>query len=262
MDSLALKIRNAKGQVILRYTSCVDTLHVNTNAALGHPTLSAQKGLNRLVWDLRRSMLPGIPKLFIMGDLRGSMVPPGNYTVVLCSPSDTIQAAAKVLANPKVPGTQEEFELQSIKLEEMEATIREMHKTISNRREWRDWLNGLLVLYENSTEHENMLKTARDIIIKINLWEEELTQPAQQGTEDAIVYKHGLHSELLDLKTRTDAIDPRLTQGTTDRFNDIRKIWFRKKPANEEINKAMLSYMSSFKEKEMAPLFAPPTNTY
>ena len=262
LDSLSLEIHNASGQVVRRYTSWVDTMHLNTNAALGQPVLPAQKGLNRLVWDLRRSMLPGIPELFIMGDLRGSMVPPGNYTIVLCGPTDTIKAVAKVLANPKVPGTQEEFELQSINLQEMETTIREMHKTISNRREWRNWLDGLLALYENSAEHEDMLKTARDIIAKINSWEEGLTQPAQQGTQDAIVFKHGLHSELLDLKTRTDAIDPRLTQGTTDRFNDIRKIWYRKKPANEAINQAMLSFMSSFKEKEMAPLFAPPTNTY
>ena len=61
---------------------------------------------------------------------------------------------------------------------------------------------------------------------------------------------------------RADALDPRLTQGVTDRFNDIRKIWNRKKPANEAINQAMLSFMSSFKEKDMAPFFAPPTNTY
>jgi hypothetical protein len=107
-----------------------------------------------------------------------------------------------------------------------------------------------------------MVNTARDIIAKINLWELGLTQPAQLGTQDAIVFKHGLHAELLDLKLRTDALDPRITQGITDRFNDIRKIWNRKKPANDAINKAMLSFMSSFKEKEMAPFFAPPTNTY
>lgn len=261
IDSLILEIRNSKGKVMRKYTSWTDASQ-NNSAELGQSILPHQKGLNRLVWDLRRSMLPGIPDLFIMGDLRGSMVPPGEYSIVLLCAADTVEVKANVLANPKIVGTPEDYKLQSIKLEEMESTIREMHRLISNRREWRNWLTGLLDLYENSTEHSDMVATARDIIAKINEWEKGLTQPAHQGTQDAIVFKHGLHSELLDLKARTDALDPRITQGVTDRFNDIRKVWFRKKPANEAINQAMLSFMSSFKEKEMAPFFAPPTNTY
>ena len=262
IDSLSLEIRNAQGKVMRKYTSWVDVMHEQTNVALGQPNLPHQKGLNRLVWDLRRNMLPGIPELFIMGDLRGSMVPPGEYSIVLYGAKDTVIAKAMVMANPKIVGTAEDYALQSLKLEEMENVIREMHRTISNRREWRNWLSGLLDLYENSSEHSEMVGTARDIIAKINDWEKGLTQPAHQGTQDAIVYKHGLHAELLDLKMRADALDPRLTQGVTDRFNDIRKIWNRKKPANEAINQAMLSFMSSFKEKDMAPFFAPPTNTY
>lgn len=262
IDSLTLEIHNAKGKLIRKYTSWTDSFLVKTNAALGHPSLTTSKGLNRLVWDLRRRMLPGIPELFIMGDLRGSMVAPGSYSILLIGNQDTVLTTATVLANPNVPGTVEEYELQSIKLDEMETTIREMHSMISNRREWRNWLTGLLELYENSVDHIEMVNTARDIIAKINLWELGLTQPAQLGTQDAIVFKHGLHAELLDLKLRTDALDPRITQGITNRFNDIRKIWNRKKPANEAINQAMLSFMSSFKEKEMAPFFAPPTNTY
>lgn len=259
IDSLVLEIRNSEGKVVRKYTSLADSQH---NPALGQPILPHQKGLNRLVWDLRRNMLPGIPELFIMGDLRGSMVPPGAYQIVLSYAQDTVVVGSRVLANPKIVGAPEDYTQQSLKLEEMESTIREMHRSISNRREWRTWLNGLIELYENSTEHSALLETARDIISKINDWEKGLTQPAHQGTQDAIVFKHGLHAELLDLKTRTDALDPRITLGITDRFNDIRKIWYRKKPANEAINQAMRSFMISFKEKEMAPFFAPPTNTY
>lgn len=261
IDSLTLEIRNAQGKVMRKYKSWTDPTQ-NNAIELGQSILPHQKGLNRLVWDLRRNMLPGIPELFIMGDLRGSMVPPGEYSVVLLCAADTVEVKARVMANPKIVGTPEDYALQSLKLEEMENTIQEMHRIISNRREWRNWLNGLLELYENSNEHSEMLGTARDIIAKINAWEQGLTQPAHQGTQDAIVFKHGLHAELLDLKTRADALDPRITLGITDRFNDIRKIWIRKKPASEAINQAMLSFMSSFKEKEMAPFFAPPTNTY
>jgi hypothetical protein len=262
MDSLSLEIRNAKGVTLRKYTSWLDTLQQKYGTAFGLTRLPNYKGLNRLIWDLRRNMLPGIPGLFLMGDLRGSMVPPGTYQILLYSPHDTVKTMGVVLANPKVPGNAEDYELQSRKLVEMENTIREMHQMISNRREWRSWLNGLIDLYEHSSEHDELVATAHDIISKINTWEQGLTQPAHLGTQDAIVYKHGLHAELLDLKTRSDALDPRITRGVTERFNDIRKIWNRKKPANEAIHQAMHSLMSSFKEKDLAPFFAPPTNTY
>src|SRR4029079_6171984 len=83
-DTLKMEIKDATGNVVHIYSSKKDSTYKKYDGGPpAEPVLSTTKGLNRFVWNMRYSTMPGVPDAYIESSYRGHKAVPGKYTVTL-----------------------------------------------------------------------------------------------------------------------------------------------------------------------------------
>jgi len=77
---LTLDILDDKGQLVRSYSTKEDKKFVKfPGGPEANPLLPNKPGLNRFVWDMRYTTLPGVPNVFIEGSYKGRKVAPGKF---------------------------------------------------------------------------------------------------------------------------------------------------------------------------------------
>jgi len=187
--------------------------------------LPAKPGHNRCNWDLRRETMPAIDGVFQMGDYRGHLVAPGNYTFRMFTSTDTVEAAVTVLADPRLEASHADFEEQQSVLAHIEKAVLEINESVNRLRSVKKQLNGHLALLRNMENQDSLVKNGEEVLKSITTWEEKLIQPKQETFQDVINFRNMLSSELLNLKGEVDSHEPRPTQGAKDRLHDLLNTW-------------------------------------
>jgi photosystem II stability/assembly factor-like uncharacterized protein len=187
--------------------------------------LPAKPGLNRFNWDLRREMMPGIEGVFLMGDYRGHLVAPGDYTIRLFSKQDTVETIVKILPDPRLNASHADFEEQQSVLSHIEKTVLDIHESVNRLRSVKKQLNDRLGLIRNMEGQDALVKQGETVAKSITGWEEKLIQPRQETFQDVINFRNMLSSELLNLRSAIDTHDPRPTNGAKQRLNDLLAEW-------------------------------------
>jgi hypothetical protein len=101
---LTMEIRDAAGNVINTFSSKKDSTYKKWDGGPpAEPVLSKEKGLNRFVWNMRHSTMPGVPDVYIESSYRGHKAIPGKYTVALKAGEQKMSTDAEILANPLYP---------------------------------------------------------------------------------------------------------------------------------------------------------------
>ena len=135
---ISLEIRDAKGQLMRRFTTTPDPIPAQPPNAPDYwfrpePTVGNKAGLNRFVWDLRYPHPPlltygyfgahldyfeyTLPDHAIPGETprwqpQGPLVAPGTYEVVLTVDGQTFRQSLEVKPDPRVKVSQSDFEAQ------------------------------------------------------------------------------------------------------------------------------------------------------
>lgn len=135
---IALEIRDAKGQLVRRFTTTPEPVPTQPPNAPDYwfrpePTVANKAGLNRFVWDLRYPHPPlltygyfgghldyfeyTLPDHAVPGDTphwqpQGPLVAPGKYEVVLTVDGRTYRQPLEVKPDPRVKVSQPDFEAQ------------------------------------------------------------------------------------------------------------------------------------------------------
>ena len=60
---------------------------------------------------------------------------------------------------------------------------------------------------------------------RIDSWERNLIQPDQKTFQDVINFNNRLNAEIMYLRGVVDNADPELTQGSRERFKDLKDDW-------------------------------------
>ena len=81
----------------------------------------------------------------------------------------------------------------------------------------------------------DLLDLGKGILKKLTDWEGNLISTKQETFQDVINFPNRLNAEFLDLKTRADAHNPALTNGTITRLADLSKEWKVQKDTIEKI---------------------------
>ncbi|MEM6772601.1 MAG: glycosyl hydrolase, partial [Bacteroidota bacterium] len=221
-------------------------------------TIPSKQGVNRFNWNLRRETLPAVDGVFTLGDYRGSLVPPGNYTLRLSSPADTIAVQAELLPDPALDAKPADYAAQQAILRPVEALVREMHGSVNRMRKVKAQLNSLNQLLKEFDGTDDLIASGKSIVEQITTWEENLIQPDQKTFQDVINFPNQLAAELMNLKSRVDGAVPAATAGAQQRLQDLTKVWgVHYGELTRIIDEEVVKYNAAYKELGLPALILP-----
>lgn len=257
VDSLELKLEVLEGSKVIRtYSSKKPKGFKSWPGGPSAPQiLPAKKGYNRFTWNFKREALPAVDNVFVFGDYSGSFVAPGNYTLRLSLGDKKSETEVTILPNPKVQGSKSDFDEQQQVLRQIEKTVKDIHESVNNMRSAKGQLKNYAKLLKDNDAAKDLIEKGEALIKRITIWEENLIQPKQKTFQDVINFNNKLNSQLLHLKGFVDVDEPKVTQGSKERLQDLLKDWNVYKTERDSIiNTEMGAYNAEFKSLEIPAL--------
>jgi len=256
---LTLDIINQYGDIVRSYSSKKDKAFKKYQGGpQAEKQLKIEHGINRFSWDLRRDILPGVEKVFSLGSYSGSYVSPGEYTVRLYDGQDTSSQTITVLSDPRMNIPQQAYEEQEQTLVRLESTVKDIHESVNDFRE----VKKRIILIDDQLqdlENTDSLQTqTKNILSKIDTWEEELIQSKQKTFQDVINFPNQLSAEIMNLISRINGNDPRLTEGAKDRRDELVSEWSSlKQDMSDIITKDITQFNEDYQAQNIPILIVP-----
>ncbi|MGB5323020.1 MAG: glycosyl hydrolase, partial [Lutimonas sp.] len=256
-DSIELKLEVLENNKVIRTITSIKPKEFKSWP--GGPSkpqvLPAKKGYNRFTWNFRRASLPAVDKVFLFGSHDGSRVAPGEYTLRLSLENEQVETNVKILANPNIEASSEDYQDQQLFLKEIEGMITEIHESVNQMRSAKRQLTAYAELLENNEKADTLVARGETLLKRIDSWETNLIQPKQKTFQDVINYNNQLNAELTYLKDFVDTADPIITNGAKERLNDLKKDWsVYQKERDDIITSEMSAYNDLFSSLKIPAL--------
>jgi hypothetical protein len=253
---VTLKITDASGKLIRTYSNKKDASYAKYPGGPAAATLlSAKKGHNRFLWNLRNeNVQPDVKNVFVYGSYDGYAVPPGKYKAQLNFNGTISETEMTVLANPAIAATAADWNEQQQVLASITASISEMHQQVNELRKIRKQLVHHSDILKDVKPAEKVLDEAKKLIESIDAWESNLVEGRIQNGQDVINWPSKLNVEFFNIKRLADAADPRITQGIKTRLADLQSQWNAEKGKVEAIKKSLAAYNTLYKSQQLEAL--------
>lgn len=187
------------------------------------PVISASKGLNRFVWDMRYPVMPGIPTAYIEASYRGHKVNPGIYTLKLHLADDMIlETSATILPNPTFDINEAQFEEYDSFMKEVEAELTAMHNRVNKLYEVQMQLKALV---NDLKGNEELEKEATELIEALDGWDKEMVQRKSKAYDDVENFPNKFTAEYMYMINQTESSIPRVNQPNKDRRVELDAQW-------------------------------------
>jgi len=258
MDSslVTIEILDASGKTIRTLNNQKDKTYIKYEGGPSEKqVIPSKKGLNRTAWDLRKESLTGINKVFVNGDYRGGLIAPNTFLIRLIAGKDTVSTEAIILPDPRVKVAIQDFEAQEKFLSKIESYLKEIHTNVIEMRKVKTQVESYNSLLKDKKEMIEVLELGKEIVKKLNNWEDNLISPKQETFQDVINFPNRLNAEFLDLKSRADSHNPLLTNGVKARLIDLEKEWqIQKINLNKIVSEEIGKFNELYKQKEIPAL--------
>lgn len=215
--------------------------------------IPAKAGVNRFAWDFRTDGIPNVPQVFVMGDYRGHLVAPGEYQIRMKLGEEQQTVNCTILPDPRLNASTADYAKQQQILNDIEESVISIHKSVNAMRKAKEQVKSLTELLKEQENREALLDSGKALITKIEQWEENLIQPKQKTFQDVINFPNQLNAELLDLKSRVDEHDPRVTEGAVQRLSDLKAEWNQHQEALEQIIQLDLANFNEMYRQQNIP---------
>lgn len=234
-DEITLEIKDASGNVIRKFSSKADEkAAVWDGAPRPEPLLSKTKGLNRFVWDLRYTTMPGIPGVRIEGGYAGHKAPPGKYSISLKLDSKDVSADAEILGNPLYPTNAATYNEYHQTMLAMETELTSMHRMINRLYEKQKQLESLLSSLP-ADKYRSVKKDGDVLLKKMKAWDEDMVQRKSKAYDDVENFPNKFTANYLFLINQTESDIPRINQPSLDRLRQLNGEWVTLKARGTEI---------------------------
>jgi photosystem II stability/assembly factor-like uncharacterized protein len=253
---VTLKITDASGKLIRTYSNKKDASYAKYPGGPAAATpLSAKKGHNRFLWNLRNeNVQPDVKNVFVYGSYDGYAVPPGKYKAQLNFNGTISETEMTVLPNPAIAATAADWNEQQQVLASITASISEMHYQVNELRKIRKQLVHHSDILKGVKPAEKVLDEAKKLIAGIDAWESNIVEGRIQNGQDVINWPSKLNVEFFNIKRLADAADPRITQGIKSRLADLQSQWNAEKGKLEAIKKSVAEYNTLYKSQQLEAL--------
>jgi len=212
-QTIKLDILNEKGNSIQSYS-------VN-EAGEEKGRLSAKKGMNRFVWNLRLPSAELIPGTILFGRNIGPYVVPGTYSVKLTIGDWSQTKSFVVKADPRLQTSKEDFDAQLELALRARDKVTETHCAISQIRDIRSQIENLNTKIQKMEEYKDVAELGESVVDRLMSIERKLTQVQNETPLDTCNFPPQIDDQLLFLQMVIISADSRPTESSFTRFNDL-----------------------------------------
>lgn len=258
-SSFQLDILDVHGNLVRSFSNQAEEEVRKREGGPGPEALLPDKpGLNHFYWDLRRESLPGIPGVFIPGSYQGGMAAPGEYRLQLKISDQVLEQPLTVLPDPRVKACPKDYLEQQEVLLSIEQAVRDIHQSVEQMQEVKKQVENLHANLKKTECTQELLDASQNIVKTIKDWEEQLVQPKHQTHQDVINFPNRLSAELLNLKQKVDAADPKVTDGARLRLEGLLGEWAKfRSQMRRIIREDIVSFNRLYREYQMPAVILP-----
>ncbi len=252
-NTVRLEIFDAGGKKIRRYTNKKDEAFKLFPGGPPEPqVIPSEAGVNRFAWDFRTETLPAIDNAYVYGDYRGHRVAPGRYKARLMYKGESSDVDFEITQDPNLKVTPADWATQQQFIEQVEARLNEITAAVNAMRKVKKQIENYNELLKEKADARDAVATGKDLIKKIDKWEENVVQTKQKNFQDVINFPSKLNTEFFAVRAVADVHDPRVTQGARDRFADLEKQWkLHQQQLKDLLDKDVAAYNRMFRDKNV-----------
>ena len=234
-DTLTMEIKDASGNVVHIYSSKKDSTYKKYDGGPpAEPILSTTKGLNRFVWNMRYSTMPGVPDAYIESSYRGHKAVPGKYTVTLKMGKQKVATDAEIFVNPLYPTDAATYKEYNTIMSSMENELTTMHKMVNSLNAKREQLVSLLASLSD-TKYTALKEEGDSLMKKMKAWDEDMIQRKTKVYDDADNFPAKFTANYLFLINQTESDIPGVNQPSLDRMKELNTEWATLKSKGVEL---------------------------
>jgi len=225
-EILTLDIKDAEGSLVRTFTSKKDSLFTSWDGGPSEePVLPTNKGLNRLVWDMRYPSLLGIKDCYFEASYAGHKASPGNYSFTLNYQGKQASVYAEILANPLYPTTAAEYAEYHRAMFAMETNFNMMQRRINTLHPKQEQLEQLLATLSAGDKYQTIRTTGHELINKMSTWDEDMVQRKSKAYDDVENFPNKFTANYLFLINQTESDIPSVNQPSLDLRREMEAQW-------------------------------------
>ncbi len=233
---LTMEIKDATGNLVNTFSSKKDSTYKKYDGGPpAEPVLSKAKGLNRFVWNMRYTTMPGVPDVYIEASYRGHKAIPGKYTVTLKMGEQKLLTNAEILANPLYPTDAVSYKEYNSIMSSMENELSAMHKMVNSMNEKRVQLESLLASLTAEEKYKTLKTKGSTLTKKMKAWDEDMIQRKTKVYDDADNFPAKFTANYLFLINQTESDIPSVNKPSLDRLQELNAAWAVLKARAKEI---------------------------
>lgn len=234
--TLLMEIKDEAGSLVRTYSSKKDSLYKNWDGGPPEePVLTAQKGLNRMVWDMRYPTMPGVPNAYYECSYKGHKAVPGKYTITLKTAGQEVFTSAEILFNPWYNKDLNHYKVYHELMSQMENEFTQMHRTVNTVFAQREQLAELLAALPEEAPFKAVRTEGEVLVKKMKAWDEEMVQRKSKAYDDVENFPNKFTAQYIFLINQTESDIPVVNQPSLDRKKELDAEWARLRTKATEI---------------------------
>ncbi|MDP5054025.1 MAG: hypothetical protein NWP69_09550, partial [Congregibacter sp.] len=227
-QSLVLEVLNARGDVIRRFKTDAKK-GVEGGGADPAMAIPAQKGLNRVVWDLRTDAIHALDYDVVYGaradkSITGYAVAPGTYTLRLQLGDQSFQQSVEVSWDPINSYDIASISEQQAFVNEVFGMIDDLYARVASMQSIQEQV-VLRQALAKAAEDEIVSEAAASLLTALEDWQNSVTTPQRETFQDVLNFHPRVDAFLIDVYQQADKAVLGLTRGQRERLDDLRPQW-------------------------------------
>jgi photosystem II stability/assembly factor-like uncharacterized protein len=223
---VSLEIRDASGNLVRTLTSEKDAeFQSYAGGPSAEPILTAKKGVNRLVWDMRYSTMPGIPTAYIESSYRGHQVIPGDYKLILKSGAQSSETSVTIKPNPLYEITMADYQEFDAFMKAREAELTAMHQMVNKAMTYQTQLKSLLAKTKGNEEMKALNEAGNTLQKNLQAWDEKMIQRKSTAYDDVENFPNKFTANYMFMINQTESGIPKVNKGSKDRYAELWTEW-------------------------------------
>ncbi|MBQ22092.1 MAG: glycosyl hydrolase [Flavobacteriales bacterium] len=233
-DNVVLSILDSEGNLVNSFSSITNENYIDYEGAPPKkPTITANKGVNRFVWNMRHSILEGVPEVYIEGRFNGHKVIPGKYKVKLSYLDKNFEITSEIIPNPMMSVSNNDFKTYEVFMKDAENIYNQMTTMTNNFQKIKNEIEVLKIDLKKNDEDE-LYNKAEDLIVELTNWDNIMVQRLSKAYDDVENFENGFTAHYLTLINAADSSLPMITNGAKNKFIELNKKWNQYK--NQAVN--------------------------
>ncbi len=243
-EIVTLEIKDAEGALVRAYSSATDTTFVqNDGGPNPEPVLSAAKGLNRFVWNLRYSTMKGVPNVYVEGSFNGHKVSPGKYSITLKANVKTVSSEVEILPNPLYQIDSKTYDEYHALMTAMEREMNTMTSVVIEMHRKMEQLTQLINELPDETRYAAIKKDGKILAGRMKSWDEDMVQRKTKAYDDVENFPNKFCANYMFMINQAESDIPKVTKPILERQKELNTQWsILQAKAREILDKDIVSF--------------------